>query len=619
MAVFAGRLSRSIPTDDLRGRVRGVESGVSTANANIAAQAVQQRASNPLNLWDDGYFRRVKAAYPAPAASMSRKGLMRIQSASTLSWVAAVSPWGNDALRSNGSAIVDLFHWFAEGAVAVGDKLSVVVGIIVPTGTTVTLFPIIQNAALSSNLAVGAITTVVGDGTLKVVPLSVVTNAATGAVIKVRATRTVGSGSYDLCAIQVFAGDLPRPILADDMRTRLGIAEDAVAPLQAAVSPLQTSLSSWATKTAVEAADGSYISIGGVVTVGANTRYAMFTAADTDTVRVSTTIAGGTGYWLATYYNAAGTYIGHQQQGPGGTDIVFTNFALTLPPGTAKVGINGRPVAPIVFQRYEVASNIASRVATLEGSVPGVTTGYGGMKSASLGDSVTAMERWQAWLIAYLGLGAHTNCGIGGTTVSKPDVGSPSMCDDARINAIPLDTELLLFMGLTNDWGQSRPLGSLASIDATTFDNTTVYGALEEVATKLLARLNAGQMIVWMTPIFGKNQARVTSGLWTSAYYNRTASAADVAAGRVYGNPGFIGLNIIDYAKVMIDVARKYGFPVIDLPARLGWNKQNAALYYDSENGDNTYIHPNAALGGPQMAAIMADELMRLNRKAALS
>jgi hypothetical protein len=233
-------------------------------------------------------------------------------------------------------------------------------------------------------------------------------------------------------------------------------------------------------------------------------------------------------------------------------------------------------------------------------SVGPVASPFAGMKWASLGDSITGQGRWQAQLSAYLGLGAHTNCGQGGSRVAKPDaaIDNKSMCDDTRIDAIPSDSEMILFMGLTNDFGQSYPLGAITPVGTTSFDNTTVYGALEEVAAKLLARFNTGQLIAWMTPVFGKWQMRVTSSTWATPYYNT------------------LGLGMADYAEPKRKVAQKYGFPVIDLPARLGWNSQNAALFFDDESG--SFIHPSAAIGGPRMAAVIGDELNRLGRTAAL-
>lgn len=568
-------------------------------------------SSSTQNLWFDPFFKRLRAAYPTAAASMLLNGLRRVNMGGAAPvWEATDNRFGSRGLTSS-VAITDYYTWLTEYGVPDGAQINESVAINIPTGTTFTIQPVIQPADFSANLVVGTAVTIVGTGAVQVIPLDPIATPENGSgkVVRLRVTRTVGSGSHTMLALGMFQGAQQRPISKVDVLGAVSDNAAAVAPLPA----IQASVSAWQAQTGT-VVDGSYISnTGAITTGGATNRYVQVAvpsavaassgpvgAATPGAVRVNATMPGGTGYWLATFYSdeACTTYIGHQFQGPGGADVSFVNQVLALPAGTRGLRINTRTTAVTSIEFYATLADLAQRVA---GSASG---GFAGKPAAALGDSITAMARWFSGLASALGLSGITNCGVGGTTVSKPDVNSStaiSMCDDVRINAMPTGSKLILFDGGTNDHGQSRPIGTLTNIGVTTFDNTTYIGALEQVAIKLLARFNAGQMIVWWVPIFGRNQARVESGLWTSPYYN------------------LLGLSIEAYQDAFRLVAKKYGFPVVDMPARLGWNTQNASLFYDPEGTDGTtYIHPNAARGGPAMAAIMADELMRLNRAAAL-
>lgn len=211
---------------------------------------------------------------------------------------------------------------------------------------------------------------------------------------------------------------------------------------------------------------------------------------------------------------------------------------------------------------------------------------YKGKTIAALGDSITANgndlgvssshSAWRQFVYKILLLSAVVvNNGIGGTRVSGS--GENAMWQDARINAISIDSDVVLFNGGMNDWGGNAAIGTADSTDTDTF-----MGALNVVAQKLLARFPA-KRIIWMTTTYGRNNNN-------------------------NGDLNTLGLTTRDYAKAIRTIAQKYGFPVIDLAAECGWNEINYATYLNEENG--VYIHPNRA-GGKRIAEVIIGRLLQ--------
>lgn len=215
----------------------------------------------------------------------------------------------------------------------------------------------------------------------------------------------------------------------------------------------------------------------------------------------------------------------------------------------------------------------------LEQGIPGLVSSWSGKKCSSYGDSITAQLQWQPKIAAELGL-VHTAFGVGGRQIS----GTVGMCQDAAVNAIPTDTELLLVLGGTNDWAQSRSLGSVDSTNTEEF-----YGALNQMAEKLTTRLPTCR-IAWLTTPYGELPGRLTDGSnWPSPAVNN------------------VGLTTRAYADAVRVAARRWGFPVIDLD-QCGWNEINLTTYMQDDGGS---VHPNT-LGGARIAEIAIGRLKSL-------
>lgn len=223
---------------------------------------------------------------------------------------------------------------------------------------------------------------------------------------------------------------------------------------------------------------------------------------------------------------------------------------------------------------------------------------YENKKLTTFGDSITAQEKWQKYVVDHFQISSHVNRGIGGTTVSNNgsvayidangmgvDPGTPGaipingwMCSDDRINTIPTDTDVLLVFGAHNDFGGSIALGTLESglVDST-FKNAT-----GSMIKKLIARL-PNTHIVFMTPVGGRSIAQ---------------------ANQNFQDKNSISLTTTDYANAVKEVCMYYGIPCIDINAESGINTLNRQTYITD------IVHPNDA-GGKLIARAVINGMKR--------
>lgn len=174
----------------------------------------------------------------------------------------------------------------------------------------------------------------------------------------------------------------------------------------------------------------------------------------------------------------------------------------------------------------------------------------------------------------------------GGTKVADTTgTDTTAMCRDERINQISTAANLITFMGGTNDWLQNVPLGTLSDTGTDTF-----YGAVKKVAEKLITRFpDQYRRIIFMATPYGK-------------YPNR-AGWSDT-----YGLKNNLGLTSGDYGKVIIEVARLYGIPCVDIYGTAGIHDINITTFMTN---DGALIHPNDE-GGKRIAEVMLGALRAL-------
>ena len=353
--------------------------------------------------------------------------------------------------------------------------------------------------------------------------------------------------------------------------------------LDARVQKIEDSLVYDFVKQDVSITSGAYINrTNGSVVANAAFDCSIFDYVTDDRWKVTARV-NGSGVSLAVYINSAGTVIG--TEGNGTTESVdYTDYELTPPSGTAKIGITTRIAVPIIAKKYVVVPGGGATVSPWSGKIIDV-----------MGDSNVAYNKWQPLVAEALGC-SFLNHGVGGSKIAKPDSSSTqvSMCDDARINA--LDTSAAAWIcgpWGTNDWAQNIPIGSISDTV-----NTTVYGALNIIAQKLRARAPT-KPILWATPFNGDYDSP-RSAAWVDGETNG------------YGR-------VSDYSSAIRAVAMRYGFPLIDLNADCGWTKFNSTSFLLTEGDTNlSRIHLNAEVGPARISSLVTDRLTALQKLAAI-
>ena len=183
---------------------------------------------------------------------------------------------------------------------------------------------------------------------------------------------------------------------------------------------------------------------------------------------------------------------------------------------------------------------------------------------SSLGNSITFQYTWQPTVFESLGL-RHSNYGIGGTTIGG--TGDSAMWKDVRIDEIDEYSNLINFMGGSNDFGQSVPIGTSDNLDTTTF-----YGGLNTIINKLLANYPNAKII-----------------LTTPPYYPYVATWA--AKGWADSLTNLENLKFIDYVDAINTLGAERDIPVCNIYTLCGIDSTNYATYLAD------LVHPTASGG----------------------
>ncbi|MGN6270856.1 MAG: SGNH/GDSL hydrolase family protein [Sphingomonas sp.] len=188
--------------------------------ATAAADAVP--TSSALNRWSDAFFRDLRDANPSDDGAnflrLNGDVIVASSEADGLTWDDTASIFGNPSVVAS-SAVADFYCYHADRTFPAGATMTPSVGVIVPSGTTFTAELIIRAGYAGSLVAANAEVAIVGNDEYQLVNLAPLANAENGAALSIRFSRTVGSGSIKICALQAVAGSLARPI-AEDVATR---------------------------------------------------------------------------------------------------------------------------------------------------------------------------------------------------------------------------------------------------------------------------------------------------------------------------------------------------------------------------------------------------------------
>lgn len=222
---------------------------------------------------------------------------------------------------------------------------------------------------------------------------------------------------------------------------------------------------------------------------------------------------------------------------------------------------------------------------------------WSGKKVCTYGDSITEYGFWQSTLSHYFGFSEVVNRGISGSKltnidpfqywvnsvtgekISSSDVEEPdptwenplriysNFSNQERINTVPIDCDLVIIMGGTNDTGATNPSTNTGDCNfdelSGTFKENTIMGAVCETIRKMQIRC-PNAVIVFATPLSGLNSYSDNKN------YNQS-------------------FKINEMAKVIKDACFYMSVPVIDVFGTCGINISNSAKYLRSDKVHPTY------------------------------
>ena len=190
---------------------------------------------------------------------------------------------------------------------------------------------------------------------------------------------------------------------------------------------------------------------------------------------------------------------------------------------------------------------------------------FNGMVYNSVGDSITAQQKWQGYLIGKYGL-EWRNKGLGGQTLSGStgamwytsfEVGNSLAIDD--------DIDLVTLNFGANDWGQNKVIGSQTSTD-----ETEILGAFNSYVNSFYTKFPDKILIVIGTTLCAD------TGVFTNS----------------------LGYTTRDISEAIKERCAYFGIPFADVISNYGVNEYNHTTFTPDE------IHPND-LGAERMAGVI--------------
>lgn len=241
------------------------------------------------------------------------------------------------------------------------------------------------------------------------------------------------------------------------------------------------------------------------------------------------------------------------------------------------------------------------------GASSGIDSPFKGMKLLTIGDSLSAHNNWQKWLVEWLGVtfdndeningkDGHKPMAKGGTAIAPTTEDSIYMRSlDAKYYADDANGTVIIIYAGQND---SVTLGTINDIPytdktVTTSSNLTFYSSYMGMVENLLSDIPSARIYL-MTQM----PVRLEIGMkGTVSPYEGVVRFPDMTSVLAY--------EAIRYKKVeaIRDIAKKYSLPCIDLWEDSGINDYNSKYWYGAVGGTCGQVHPNN-IGYKRMAEV---------------
>lgn len=216
---------------------------------------------------------------------------------------------------------------------------------------------------------------------------------------------------------------------------------------------------------------------------------------------------------------------------------------------------------------------------------------YKKKKIACLGDSITAGGTWQTFVDFRFGFSSVINCGQGGTRIS----GSGSSCfyQDGRVNAIPLDTDVVTILGGTNDY--SDPNLVIGEASRTNHDVSTLIGAYNVLVSKIFYKFGYNAFyddVDYSGVTRNEEQKDINIFLITCPFMGEPKSF----------DTNYSKLEAV--AEATKKVGALWGLPVADIYNKSGINKITWPRYLGRDK-----VHPSV-YGGKKIASVVIGTML---------
>ena len=271
----------------------------------------------------------------------------------------------------------------------------------------------------------------------------------------------------------------------------------------------------------------------------------------------STTVGNTTPYGCA-FYDSENQYIS------GVVVSVEKNMFLEIPENAAffRYGMHDPKWDDATYNKFTV---VGKPITQIIGKL--THTGlYGNYSWNAVGDSITQQARYTNIIKDILRIN-YTNCGIGSSTIAVNNTYLTNqsiverVCGLNGVTPYP-NADIWTINGGLNDVLYKSALGAIAPTGST-FDTSTVYGALQSIVENIMGR-SAQPRLILITPTHSVRDS------WSKDTY---------------------GITIDEIRQAFINVGEYYGVPVIDLWKLGGINAYNMSKDTNPTTLDG--VHPN--------------------------
>lgn len=242
----------------------------------------------------------------------------------------------------------------------------------------------------------------------------------------------------------------------------------------------------------------------------------------------------------------------------------------------------------------------------------GATSPFKGMKLITIGDSLSAHDNWQKWLVEWLGVefdndeningkDGHAPMAKGGTAVAPTSADSIYMRSlDAKYYADEEKGTIVIIYAGQNDSVQMGTIDDTPYTDRTITDesNLTFYSSYMGMIENILADIPYARIV-----IVTQMRAYYAVGMvGTVAPYEGVVRFPDMQSVLNYENGRMNKVNAIK------NIAEKYNIPCVDLWNDSGVNNYNAEYWYSPAGGTCGQVHPNNK-GYKRMAEVITAKI----------